>query len=196
MQRKDLVLSALHPVMCLGTSGEKIARHNLLRDAVFHTATSANLAPLKEERALLPGTDCRPADVLVPHWGPSGKDLAIDVTIVNPLRLDLAARSATEPGLGLTTAFNTKYRRYGESCEGEGISFCPFVLDTFGAWHERAVGETKKLGQALARATGQPDSQVVGHLFQRPSFLAMRGSSILLVNRIPVADDPSINGII
>ena len=89
-----------------------------------------------------------------------------------------------------------KYIKYGEACEGEGMSFCPFVLDTFGAWHERAVGETKKLGQALARATGQPDSQVVGHLFQRLSLLAMRGSAILLVNRIPVVDDPSLNGAI
>ena len=184
-----------HAISC-GSSGERIARHNLLRDAVHHTAVSASLAPLREEKALLPGTDCRPADVLVPHWGPSGKDLAVDVTIINPLRLDLAAWSASEPGVGLLTAFNTKYRKYGESCEREGLCFCPFVLDTFGAWHERAVGETNKLEQALARATGQPDSQVVGHLFQRLSLLALRGSAILLVNRTPVSDDASLNGVI
>ena len=86
-----------HAVSC-GSAGERIARHNLLRDAVFQTAAAANLAPLKEERAILPGTDARPADVLIPHWGVGPKDLAIDVTVINPLRQDLAEKSAKEPG--------------------------------------------------------------------------------------------------
>ena len=127
-----------------GSAGERISRHNLLRDAVYQTAVSANLAPLREERAILPGTDARPADVLIPNWGVGPKDMAIDVTVVNPLRLDLAQRSASEPGLGLKTAFNTKWRKYGETCDKEGITFCPFVLDTFGAWDSRAVSETKR----------------------------------------------------
>ena len=147
--------------------------------------TGRGVSPLREERALLPTSDSRPADILVPHWGPGGKDLAIDVTIVNSVRLDLVSRSAIDPGLGLTTAFNNKWRRYAEACESEGISFCPFVLDSFGAWHERAATEVKRLGLALARASGQPDSQVISHLIQRLSLLVMRGSAILLVNRTP-----------
>ena len=131
-----------HAISC-GSSGERIARHNLLRDAVFHSAATAHLAPLREEKALLPQTDLRPADVLVPHWGPGGRDLAIDVSVVNPLRLDLAARSANEAGHGLKTAYNLKWRKYGEACDEEGISFCPFIIDTFGAWHDRAASETK-----------------------------------------------------
>ena len=123
-----------------------------------------------------------------------GKDLAIDVTVVNALRLDLAAKAVTEPGVGLKTAFNTKWRKYGDICAEEGVSFCPFVLDTFGAWDERAIAETKKLGQALARSTGQLDSEVISHLFQRLSVLLHRGNSLLLVNRIPVATSPCING--
>ena len=120
--------------------------------------------------------------------------MAIDVTVVNPLRLDLAQRSASEPGLGLKTAFNTKWRKYGETCDKEGITFCPFVLDTFGAWDSRAVSETKRLGQALARSTGQLDSEVVSHLFQRLSVLLMRGNALLLINRIPDLVHPCING--
>ena len=165
----------------------------MLRDAVFQTAATANLAPQKEERALLPGTDSRPADILIPYWS-QGHDLAIDVTVVNPLRLDLAARSAEEAGHGLQTAYNTKWRKYGEKCEEEGLVFCPFVLDTFGAWHSRAVTETKKLGQALARSTGQCDSEAVSHLFQRLSVLLIRGNAILMVNRVPQNVDPAVNG--
>ena len=73
----------------------------------------------------------------------------------------------------------------GEACDEEGISFCHFITDTFGAWHDRAASETKR----LAQATGQPDSQVVSHLIQRFSILVIRGSAILMVNRIPNTDD-------
>ena len=106
----------------------------------------------------------------------------------------MAARSAVEPGHGLTTAFNTKWRKYGDKCDREGISFCPFVLDTFGAMHERAVLETRKLGQALARATGKEDSETVKHLLQRILVLLVRGNATLIINRIPRTIDPSILG--
>ena len=47
---------------------ERAARHHHLLDALYKAAASANLAPRKEDNALLPGTDARPADVFVPHW--------------------------------------------------------------------------------------------------------------------------------
>ena len=103
-------------------------------------------------------------------------------------------QSAKEPGIGLKTAFNVKWRKYGDPCEQEGITFCPFVMDTFGAWDDRAVHETKCLGQALDWSAGQPDSEVVSHLFQRLAVLLMQGSAILLINRIPNQGNPCING--
>ena len=63
--------------MVCGTGGERISRHNAFRDAIFDTAASA---PLKEERALLPGNNRRPADLLLRHWC-GGRDAALDVTI-------------------------------------------------------------------------------------------------------------------
>ena len=114
--------------------------------------------------------------------------------MVNPLRLDLAARSAEKAGHGLQTPHNTNWRKYGEKCEEESLVFCPFDLDTFGAWHSRAVSETKKLGQALARSTGQSDSEAVSHLFQRLSVFLIRGNAILMINRVPHNVDPSVNG--
>ena len=87
---------------------------------------SANMAPQKEEEAILPHTDARPADVWIPPWGRGAKDLAINVTVGNPLRLDLAVKCVAESGVGLKTVFNTKWHKYGEDCEREGVTFCPF----------------------------------------------------------------------
>ena len=70
--------------LCCGSGGERISRHNALREALHDTAVAAGLGPTKEGRFLLPGNDRRPADILVPHWS-SGKDAAIDVTVVMPL---------------------------------------------------------------------------------------------------------------
>ena len=43
--------------------------------------------------------------------------------------------------------------------------FQPHVVETFGGWHESAIALIKKLGQAVARAGGQEENEVVRHLF-------------------------------
>ena len=55
----------------------------MLRDVLFETAASADLAPSKEEKHLLPGTVARPGDVTIRRWV-NGKDGAIDVTVTAP----------------------------------------------------------------------------------------------------------------
>ena len=64
---------------CVALEG-RAYRDTMPCDAIFDTAASADLAPLKEERALLPGNNRRPADILLRHRC-GGKDAALDVTI-------------------------------------------------------------------------------------------------------------------
>ena len=63
--------------------GEIIARHNNIRDAIFEVAKSAKLAPKKEEAALIPSNNSKPADVLIPNF--ARKPLALYVSIVHLL---------------------------------------------------------------------------------------------------------------
>ena len=100
-----------HKPVC-GSHGERIAWHNQLRDAIYQVAASSNLAPRKEENALLPGTSARPADVLIPHWS-GGRDTALDVTVVSLLLTDRVDNSVTTPGHTLTVAFNEKCSMLG-----------------------------------------------------------------------------------
>ena len=155
---------------------------------------SASLAPTREDRALLPGTDARPADVLIPHWT-GGRDTALDVTVVNPLQGALVAQAANSPGHALTHAYNRKMQGTGEACSKEGMVFIPLPVETLGGWHERAVQEIKKLGAALARQTGQEESEAVRHLFQRLSVLLVRGNAALFLNRTPSFPDPQVDGL-
>ena len=174
-------------------AGERIARHNHLRDAIFQTAQSANLAPQKEGRALIPLTDSRPADVLVPRYT-SGKDTCYDVTVINCLRSDMIERSAEEPGYAVAHAYRSKWTKYGAACESEGMVFVPLPVDVFGAWHPTAAQHLRKLGSALARATCSEESVTINHFFQRLSVLLVKGNMSLLLNRLICDINSEING--
>lgn len=142
-----------HTISC-ACQGERIARHNHLRDAIYHTAVSANLAPLREERALLPGVEQRPADVLLPNYA-GGKHLAVDVCVVSSLQSQMVNRAAEELGYAAQTRYAQKWAKYGDLCQAEGIAFQPMPIEVLGGFHEASARFVKGLGQALARSSGQ-----------------------------------------
>ena len=181
-----------HALAC-GSDGERIARHNHLRDVLYGVASSANLAPRKEEQALLPGTNAKPADVLIPHWS-GGRDTALDVTVVSPLLPNRLAKSVEKPGYTLTQAFNDKCRNTLQACQSEGIAFIPLPVETLGGWHEKAVDQIKKLARAMARCTGKEEMEETRHLFQKLGVLLVRGNAAMFINRIPSHPLPTIDG--
>ena len=114
--------------LCCGHKGERIARHNQLRDHLHDMAAAAALNPTKENIFLLPGTDRRPADVLIPNWA-GGLDAALDVTVVNPLQGALVKEAAVTPGHALEFRYGKKMDGAAEACRREGIVFLPLVVD-------------------------------------------------------------------
>ena len=181
--------------LCCGTGGERISRHNSLRDAFFDVAVSAGLSPTKEGRFLLPGVDRRPADVLVPHWE-AGLDAALDVTVITSLQTATVDRAAEEPGFALEFAHERKLRGAEDLCRQQGLAFLPLVAESLGGWHPSAQKQVKKLGSALARHTGQPDGEATGHLWQRLGVLLQRGNANLFNNRIPNHPEPQVDGLL
>ena len=169
--------------MC-GTGGERISRHNNLRDALFDTAVSAGLSPTKEAPGLLPGSARKPGDVFLPHWS-GGLDAALDVTITHPLQNQTVEEAAVTPGHAMSVAYNRKMRGAGELCRGQGIAFIPIVAESLGGLHSIAIREIRKIASALARHTGEDEGQTTAHLFSRIAILIQRGLSALLLNRIP-----------
>ena len=172
-----------HALGC-GSHGERIARHNLLRDALYQTAVAASLAPVKEGRFLLPGKDARPADLLIPRWA-GGKDACLDVTVVSPLQRAMVAGAAATDGYALTKAFDRKVAKAAEDCRQAGLAFIPLAADTFGGWHAVANEQVTRLAAAHSRQTGQPEDEVVRALRQQLSLLLMKGNSALLIGRVP-----------
>ena len=162
--------------------GERIFRHNLLRDAIFHSAQSACLNPSREIRGLLPGTDARPADIFLPSWD-RGRDTALDVTVISPLQLNLVDRSALNHDLALDTAFSRKMASRFEECRAQSVSLIPLAVETFGGWHSKATVQLKRIASGLARQTVANESIVIRHFFQKLAICLQRTNASLLISR-------------
>ena len=172
-----------HAISC-AINGERIAKHNHVRDAIFAAASQAALGPRKEPAGLLPGSDDRPADVLLPFWA-NGKDAALDVSVVNPLQQQLVGQVAREGEKGVQHAFNIKVGKYSERCEAEGIVFIPLVVDTFGGWHKDSLEVITKLGRQVSRQTGKEEDEIVRQLRQRMAILLVRDNVNMFNPRTP-----------
>ena len=169
-------------------SGERIARHNKIRDATYEMAAASNSTSSREVPHLLPGTDARPADIHMRRWT-KGKD-----TVINPLQIALVDRCAAEPGHALNVAWRRKMDQSWEACRQEGLVFTPLPVETFGSWHKDAEKELRRIAIAAARNRGKEESITVKHFFQKLSVTLARGNAALLLSRIQTQLQPELFG--
>ena len=88
-----------HHVGC-GGNGDRILRHNALRDAVFSAAQSAALAPRREVPSLIPNSQSRPADIFLPCWK-RGQPAALDVAVISTMQRATVNGAASTQGHAL-----------------------------------------------------------------------------------------------
>ena len=181
-----------HAISC-AVGGERISKHNHVRDAIFKAAVEAGLGPVREPDGLLPGSDDRPADVLIPIWT-EGRDTALDITVVNPLQQALVEKSSEEGDIAVEQAHKTKLRKYEERCNAEAITFLPLAVDTFGGWHKVGLATITKLGRQLARNLGKDEDEVVRHLRQRLGVLIVRDNVMMMSSRHPTFAPADVDG--
>ena len=66
-------------------------------------------------------------------------------------------------------------------------------METLGGWSVAAADQIRRLGQALARATGQEHADTVRNFVGRLSVLLMRGNAALLFNRVQSFPPPQVD---
>ena len=79
-----------------------------------------------ETEGLLPGSDDRPADILLMD---AARLYAIDVRVAH---VQMHGTVDSPPGIEIAKEEEAKRQRYTVRCRAEGITFIPFVLDEFG----------------------------------------------------------------
>ena len=118
-----------HQVGC-GGNGDRIHRHDSIRDALFSAAQSAALAPRKEFPSLIPGFSSRPADVYLPNWK-NGQPAALDVTVISSLQQQTLSGAAISPGHALQVGKTRKMNANADSCHAVGVFFVPLISGGF-----------------------------------------------------------------
>ena len=171
-----------HQVGC-GGNGDRIHRHDSIRDAVFSAAQSAALAPLKEAPSLIPGSSTRPADVYLPNWK-RGQPAALDVTVISTMQQQTLLGASITPGHALQVGEERKMAAHAAICRGVGVNF---VVESLGGLSQLAIETIKSIGRLQGQRLGNPPADSTRHLFQRISISLWKGNVSLWIRRQPVA---------
>ena len=173
-----------HQVGCSG-NGDRISRHNAIRDVVFSAAQSAALAPSKETPGLLASSLSRPADILLPNWK-GGRPAALDVHVISPLQQQTLNEASFTPGHALQVGVNRKLASSLSACRSAGLHFIPLVAETLGGLADDTIQTVRSIGKAIADRVGTTDSSNSSkHLFGRLAIALWRGNACLWLHRLP-----------
>ena len=122
-----------HASVC-PVSGDRIRRHNILRDILYYFCSLAAWGPAKEVPHILPSSLERPADIFVPNFS-LGKDLVLDAAVTCPLQHKHLLQAAQTAGFTCNDyAEQVKIRNYQERVQREGFIYLPAVFESFGAF--------------------------------------------------------------
>ena len=183
-----------HQVGC-GGNGDRISRHNAIRDVVFSAAQSAALAPSKETLGLVPSSLSRPADILLPNWS-CGRPAALDVHVISPLQQQLLGEASFTPGHALQVGVGRKLATHLSACRSNGTDFIPLVAETLGGLAEDTIRTVRSIGHAIADRSGSLDPSTTSrHLYGRLAIALWRGNACLWLHRHPTLP-PYVDGVV
>ena len=95
----------------------------------------------------------------------------------------------TSAGHALRIRYNSKMTAASDACAAQGIKFIPLVFESLGGWDQQAIQELKKLSSALARHSGEEESDTWRKMICRMSIILMKGNASLLSGRLPTSPD-------
>ena len=144
-----------HSGMC-SAGGERVLRHNALRDLVFRWAERAALRPEKEKAGLLlpqrpDEVSCsarrRPADVFLPSF--HGRPTAFDFAIPAPQRLDMLGSGKGPSAAAAYSDHKRSHLGTAAACAAQHVHFQPMVVETTGAWAPEAQQALELISKAV-----------------------------------------------
>ena len=118
-----------HALAC-AADGDRISRHDRLRDVVFNSAAKAALAPDLEKANLT--SRSRPGDIYLPCWS-RGRPATLDMTVISFLQSSTLQTAVTSAGHALEVSDERTFTKHLSACEEAGISFVPLSVDALGS---------------------------------------------------------------
>lgn len=192
-----------HCLIC-AFGGDRIKRHNLIRNEVYYFCNGAGLNPELERPGILqqrllvgasyenggnrdPNSNRRPADVYLPKWR-RGNPAALDFAITSGLRSDIVLRSAEDGTIATKVYENTKRSHLDTEvlCREQGITFIPIIGEADGGgWGPEAHKCWNELAKQKAIISGEQVPTVVSKLLQSLGLIIHRENARSILRRSP-----------
>jgi len=102
-----------------------------------------------------------------------GKPMAWDLTVPDTYA-ESHSSTVVKPGAAAHRAAQSKTDKYTRLASTH--IFCPFAIETAGAWHETAKEVTQEIGRCITVVT--EDTRETEFLFQRLSMALQRGNAV------------------
>jgi hypothetical protein len=167
--------------LCCKKSGDRITRHNRLRNLVFKLADTGLLAPEMEKLGILGVTDKtrrRPGDVSVKNWS-LRRGLAIDVAVICPVAPSHVR--TLEPCESY--AQTQKIDRYAPAFENSDYDFAPVVFETSGAVNKEGETVLKQIIRFASKREGITHTVYAARAWARLSCCVQYAVAQQILNR-------------
>ena len=167
--------------LCCKKSGDRITRHNNLRNLVFKLADTGLLAPELEKLGILGPTDKtlrRPGDVSIKHWS-LHRGLAIDVAVICPLAA--SHLHSLEPCESY--AKSQKTDRYAPAFVKSDYDFAPVVFETSGAVNKEGEKVLKQIIRFASKREGITHTVFAARAWARLSCCVQYSAAQQILNR-------------
>ena len=179
--------NADHAMHC-GSWPERVQRHNQIRDFLVSLSSEAGLSPIREPRFLIPGSDRRPGDLMLPAFsdqshGQGYQDALLDVVISSTVRGDIIAKNAEAAGAAAALAAERKLQRMGEQVARQGMILLPFSLESMGTLTKTAIHIVTKLARARAVRRGFEANRSINSAFKTLSVTLQKSNSMMILNK-------------
>ena len=162
-----------HAVVC-DCSGDRIKRHNAIRDCLFDACSAAAWGPVKEMPFLIPGSSEKPADVFIPNFS-SGKGLVIDTAVTCPLQPKFFHNSSISQGFACNEyAQSVKVKNFGNKVTSEGHIYLPFVVESFGGFSEGVSDLVDRMISSSSTRFNQSRIMAKKFFFEKMSCVLMK----------------------
>ena len=173
-----------HATTC-ANSGDRIKKHNALRDCIFNSCSLAAWSPIKEKAFLFAGTSERPADIFIPNFS-CGKGLVTDVAVTCPLQHKYVFEAAKIMGFASSNyADEVKNKNFQKRAEEEGYLYQPLVVESFGGWTPESLDFFHKLCTSISYRRNEPKNLCYKFLLERLSCILMKHNARAVSSRFP-----------
>ena len=173
-----------HACVC-PVKGDRIKRHNIIRDILYEFCSAAAWGPVREKLFLFPGSSERPADVFIPNYS-GGKNLFLDVAITCPLQHKYVVDAAQTLGFSCNNyADEVKCKNFEVRVQDEDALYLPAVFESFGGFSRDLPDFFFKLITSVSLRYDDSKCTISKHFYETISCALMKSIARSVTSRFP-----------